>query len=177
MKKKLLIGFGALIGISLIIVIVAVVTTPGEQPRQVEPAPAAPAPEKTGLTSSEQSYAVTVTQEAMKVRQALVVLDQLMQSSQYGSEGWVLQAASQLAKIWIACNTTMEIVPPDSMTHIHLKYVQGMKHFDTMAELLAHGIDEADPELLNEAIVEMEAGTHLIDEADELMDEFTEEHS
>lgn len=172
MKKKLLIGLSTLIGISLIIVIVAIVTAPAEQPGQVEPAPA---PEKTGLTPAEQSYAVTITQQAATVGQALIQLGQLMQSSQYGTEDWVLETATRLATIWTSCNKTMELEPPDSMAHIHFKYVQGMKHFDTMTELLARGIDESDPDLLNEAIVEMEIGVQLMDEANKLMEEFTEE--
>jgi len=179
MKKKLLIGLSTLIGISLIIVIVAIVAAPAEQPGQVEPAPApeAPAPEKTGLTPAEQSYVVTITQQAATVGQALIQLGQLMQSSQYGTEDWVLETATRLAIIWTACNKTMELEPPDSMAHIHFKYVQGVKHFDTMTELLAHGIDESDPDLLNEAIVEMETGVQLMDEANKLMEEFTEGRS
>lgn len=178
-KKKLLIGLSTLIGISLLIVIIAIVAPPAEQPGQVEPAPApeAPAPEKTELTTAEQSYAVNIAEQVLAVGQALGVLGQLMQSPEYGTEAWVLQTASRVAIIWTACNKTMELEPPDSMAHIHLKYVQGMKHFDTMTELLAHGIDEADPDLLNEAIVEMKIGAQLIDEANELMKEFTEERS
>lgn len=172
MKKKLLIGLSTLIGISLIIVIIAIVAAPAEQPGQVEPAPA---PEKTGLTPAEQSYVVTITQQAATVGQALIQLGQLMQSSQYGTEDWVLETATRLATIWTSCNKTMELEPPDSMAHIHFKYVQGMKHFDTMTELLARGIDESDPDLLNEAIVEMEIGVQLMDEANKLMEEFTEE--
>lgn len=71
----------------------------------------------------------------------------------------------------------MELEPPESMAHIHYKYVEGMQHFNTMTELLARGIDESDPDLLNEAIVEMETGAQLMDEATKLMEEFTEGHS
>jgi len=178
-KKKLLIGLSTLIGISLIVVIIAIVTAPAEQPGQVEPAPVpeAPAPEKTGLTPAELSYAATIGEQVTTVDRALIELGQLMQSPQYGTEDWILQTASRLATIWTACNKTMELEPPESMAHIHYKYVQSMKHFDTMTELLAHGIDESDPDLLNEAIAEMETGAQLIDEANKLMEEFTEGRS
>jgi len=187
MKKKLLIGFSTLIGISLIIAIIAIVTPPAEQPGQVEPAPApeVPAPEKpptsatekTRLTPAEQSYATTIAVQAITVGRALTELGQLLQSPQYGTEEWILETATQFATIWTACNKTMELEPPESMAHIHYKYVEGMQHFNTMTELLARGIDESDPDLLNEAIVEMETGAQLMDEATKLMEEFTEGHS
>ena len=179
MKKKLLIGFSTLIGISLIIVIIAIVTAPAEQPGQVglAPAPEVSAPEKTGLTPAEQSYAATIAEQATTVGQALTQLGQLLQSPQYGTEDWIFQTANQLAIIWTACNKTMELEHPDSMAHIHYKYVQGMKHYNTMAELLARGIDESDPDLLDEAITEMETGAQLITEANKLMEEFTEGRS
>lgn len=169
MKKKLLIGLSALIGIALIVVIIAIVTPPAEQPT--------PAPEKTELTPAEQSYVATITEQVITVGQALTQLGQLMQSPEYGTEVWVIQTASRVAIIWTSCNKTMELEPPDSMAHIHYKYVQGMQHFDTMTELLARGIDEADPDLLNEAVAEMETGAQLIGEANKLMEEFTEGRS
>jgi len=176
MKKKLLIGLSTLIGIALIIV--AIVAPPAEQPGQVEPAPAPEAaPEKTGLTPAEKSYVATIKQQVLAVSHALAWLMQLMQSPEYGTEAWVLETASQVAIIWTSCNETMQIEPPDSMAHIHNKYVQGMKHFDTMTELLARGIDEADADLLNEAITEMQTGAQLLDEANKLMGEFTEGRS
>ena len=180
MIKKLLIGLSTLIGISLVIVIIAIVTAPAEQPGQVEPAPEKPptsATEKTELTPAELSYAATIGEQVTTVGRALTELGQLLQSPQYGTEEWVLQTATRIATIWTSCNKTIELEPPDSMAHIHYKYVQGMKHFNTTAELLAHGIDESDPDLLNEAMAEMETGAQLIDEANKLMEEFTEERS
>jgi len=172
MNKKLLIGSGVLIGVSLIIAIIAIVAFPGEPPGQVEPTPP-----KTELTPAEQDYAATMVEQSVTVGRALTELGRLLKSPNYGTEEWVVQTATLVATIWTACDRAMELEPPESMAHIHDKYVEAMQHFNTMTELLAHGIDESDPDLLDEAIVEMETGSQLIGEATKLMKEFTEGHS
>ncbi|MBA7532114.1 hypothetical protein ES705_24340 [subsurface metagenome] len=159
MKKKLLIGLASVIGIFILIGIIAIVTAPEEQ-----------------LTSAEQAYATTIATQATTVGNAFPELGKLQQNPQYGNEDWTLKMATQLAIIRTTYNEAMEMQPPDSMTHIHYKYVQGMKHYHTMTELLAEAIDQLNADLLEEATAEMNAGTQLINETTELMTEFNETH-
>ena len=87
---------------------------------------------------------------------------------------WTFDVATQLAKIRLVYNEAMAMSPPSSMTEIHSKYTQGLEHYNTMTELLAQGIDELDADLIEQATTEMYIGQDYIDEATDLMNDFTE---
>ena len=94
-----------------------------------------------------------------------------------GDDEWTLNVAVQLVTIQALYDEAIEINPPSSMTNIHYKYVQAMKHFESATQLIAQGIDELDANLINQATAEMNLGGQLIDEATELIEEFTMTHS
>jgi len=186
MKKKLLIGLGAIVGIIIIIAVIATTTGPETQPGQIEPAQPpqtqptpgeiTPTPIPT-LTASEQAYATTIAEDSSKVAKAMSELGSLMSNPQIGNDDWTLKVAAQLATIRVLYDEAMEIEPPSSMTDIHYKYVQAMKHYETATHLIAQGIDELDADLINQAVAELETGNQLINEATELTQEFTKAHS
>jgi hypothetical protein len=84
--------------------------------------------------------------------------------------------ALQLATIRVTYDEAMEISPPDSMAHIHYKYIQALKHFHTMTQLLADGIDNVDADLLSEGLEELNIGRDYIEETTALINEFNAEH-
>ena len=135
----------------------------------------APAP-RPALTSAEQAYITTITKQATTVADTLTKLGQLFQNPQIDNEDWLLTTALGLTIIRTAYNNAMEIEPPDSMTHLHYKYVEGMKHLNTSTELIVQGLDEMNPNLLEKASIEIETGGHLLAEAMELMLKFKETH-
>ena len=167
MKRKLLIGLGVIVGIIIIIAVIATATGPEEQPGQIEPS-TPPA------TASEQAYAATIAEHASKVSTAMYELSSFMSDPQIGNDEWTLKVAVQLAAIRVLYDEAMEIEPPTSMTDIHYKYVQAMKHYETATHLLAEGIDKLDATLINQATAELETGTQLLNEATELTGEFIE---
>ena len=133
-------------------------------------------PEKLPLTSAERAYTSTIVNQTTTVGDAYIELGNLLQNPQIGNEDWTLKVAIQLTKIQITYNKAMEMKPPDSMTNIHYKYVQGMKHYNTAIELIAQGIDKIEPELLEQATEEMYLGINFINEATQLILEFKETH-
>lgn len=175
MIKKLLIVLGSLITIFILIGIIAIVTgRPAEEPAQITPTPTTP--EQQAITPAEQAYATTIGNQATTVGNAFTELTELCQNPQFGNDEWTLLVAVQLTTIRMAYDEAMELDPPSSMAEIHLKYTQGMKAYNDMAYLFARGVDELDPNLIEEATRKMEIGTQLINEAAELTREFTEAH-
>jgi len=164
--KGCLVVAAILVVLAIIIGIIAIVAAPEEQPSQIQ----------LPLTSAERAYATTIVSQATTVSNAFTELGKLLQNPQIGNEDWTLKMATQLAIIRTAYNKAMEIEPPDSMTHIHYKYVQAMKHYNTATELVAQGIDEMNPDLVNKATTEIQTGTQLINEVTELILEFKETH-
>jgi len=140
----------------------------------------APATSLSGSTTSSsmkraaQAYFTTLTKQTATVGNALEEIGQLSQNPQFGSEDWRLKMALQLTIIRDAYKKATEIEPPNSVTNIHHKYIQGMKHFNTYTTLQAQGIDKLDSDLLKRAEKEMQSGNELIVEATELISEFTE---
>ena len=129
------------------------------------------------LTPAEAAYALTIADHAFRVGDAFTRLGELIQNPQMGDDVWTLSVAAQLVTIQLLYEEAMEIEPPSSMAHIHYKYVQGMKHYDKSTRLVAKGFDELDVNLIEEATVEINRGEASINEATQLMEEFTEARS
>jgi flagellar basal body-associated protein FliL len=128
----------------------------------------------TTITAAEQAYALAVVDQSTTMSTALTELVDLLQDYRLGDDEWTINVATQLATIRIVYDEAMALEPPNSMVDIHYKYVQGLKHYHTMTDLLARGIDELDVSLIEQAATEMNTGTDYITEATNLVNDFTE---
>jgi hypothetical protein len=126
------------------------------------------------ITAAEQAYALAVVEQSTTMSAALTELGSLLQNYQLGDDEWTINVATQLATIRMVYDEAMALEPPNSMAEIHYKYVQGLKHYHTMTDLLAQGIDELDVSLIEQAATEMDTGTDYITEATNLVNDFTE---
>lgn len=126
------------------------------------------------ITAAEQAYASAVAEQAATLTEALSELGDLLQNYQFGDDEWTTDVALQLATIRIVYDEAMAMSPPSSMTEIHYKYTQGLKHYNTMTELLAQGIDELDAGLIEQATTEGYIANDYIAEATNLINDFTE---
>ena len=186
--------WGIIAAVGLIFFIIGISlsgSTPMPTPAPVpEPAPApapapTPAPETTEvappseptITPSEQTYATTIADHSSRVGKAFDELSELMSNPRMGDDEWTFAVAAQLATIRVLYEEVMEIDPPASMAHIHYKYVQSMKHYETATYLIAQGIDELDARLIDQATAEFYTGAQLVNQATELTEEFIEAHS
>ena len=129
------------------------------------------------FTPEENAYITTITNQKNTLDDALIDLGELYQNAKYDSMIWKDKAATQLALIRKLFDDANEIEPPASMTQIHSKYIQTMKHFNTMAELLAQETDEMNPDLRKKAATEIETGIQLQLEVVALAEEFIKAHS
>lgn len=170
-KKKTAIGCGVLVAIFIILAVSIGTCLGGEEEAPI--APRVP-PEKPQLTSVEQAYATTIVNQTTTVGKALTNLSSLLQNPKYGNDEWTLQVAVQLTTIRLVYDEAMALEPPSSMVEIHLKYTQGMKAYNDMTYLFSRGVDELDPNLIDQAVTKMETGIQLINEATELVLEFRE---
>ena len=181
-RKKRLRIWGIIAGVGLVLFITGIalpspITTPPPPPAETTELVSPPTtPEKPALTTAEQAYANAVGDQAMSVSKALTQFGELIQNPQNGDDPWTLQVATQLVIIQTVYDQAMELDPPSSMAEIHLKYTQGMKAYNDMTYLFSRGVDELDLNLIDQAVTKMETGIRLINEATELMREFTEAH-
>ncbi|MFC1983720.1 hypothetical protein ACFLVO_01720 [Chloroflexota bacterium] len=127
------------------------------------------------LTSAEQAYATTIGNHAHRVADTMDNLTKLFSDFQIGDDTWTIQVAAQLVTIQMLYDEVLEIDPPSSMAHIHNKYVQAMKHYETATNLIPQGIDRLDTDLINQATAEILTGGQLVDEATSLLEIFLEE--
>jgi flagellar basal body-associated protein FliL len=141
------------------------------------PASAPTTTEKPTITATEKAYALTIVDQTTTMSKALTELHDLLQNYQLGNDEWTINVATQLAIIRMVYDDAMTLEPPNSMVEIHYKYVQGLKHYHTMTDLLARGIDELDVNLIEQAATEMDTGTDYITEATNLVNDFTESKS
>ena len=156
---------GAIVGsiVAIIIIITAVaICTPNETP---------------SLTTSEQDYATTMAEHSSSVGEAMSNLSDLMGNPQIGYDEWTIDVATEVTVIRLLYEEVQEIEPPSSMADIHYNYVQAMWHYNRSMDLLVEGIDTLNPDLMDQAISEIEMGTEYLNEAIELTEDFIAAHS
>ena len=177
----------AIVLLILTALLLACATTPKEQPAQIEPppateeAPAAPEapPEKPALTPAEEAYVIFYAKHNGEVDDAvaelMILLGVLRKASNrnFSDIDWILKTTAWLATIRTLYDEALEVEPPDSMTHIHSKYIQSLEPLNTMAKRLPQEIDKGNPDLLNDVSTEIETWGDLSTEAQDLILEFT----
>lgn len=131
------------------------------------------------MTPEEQTYRINIENRAAICGQAINALSELMANLQIGDYSWTVNVAVHLALIQAVYDEAIAIDHPSSMAHINDKYVQAMEHYNTAAQQIKQGIDEADVNLIEQATAELftGTGTPLLTEAIELLNEFILAHS
>jgi hypothetical protein len=93
----------------------------------------------------------------------------LAQNPQFFDGQWKIEVATELA-VWQATyREAQAMAPPSGYEAFHRKYMAALSRFDAAASKVARGLDTVNPDLIEDASADMDAGTRLIDEA---MDEF-----
>ena len=161
MIKKLLIGLASAIGIFILIGIVALVTSPQEQPT---------------LTSAERAYANITTDQVTTLSNALTELAELLQNPQIDNDQWKRKLATQIVIIQKIHDEAIKLDPPSSQAQIHHKYIQALEYYNDSTYLLSQWLDEQDPNLFDQATKKMVIGAQLFEEATALVLEFEETH-
>jgi len=124
------------------------------------------------LTANEENYATTFLDHGNRYTEELGILGGLLVEAEIENEEWRADVDTQIATLGLLYDEALEIEPPSSMTHIHDKYLQAMYHFDTAMDLLTEGIDTENPDLLDEAVLEIELGNEDFEECTTLYDDF-----
>jgi len=156
-KKQLTVGIvGCIIGVIAIIAAVAICTP-------IEPL---------SITASEQNYAATMEDHALRVAEALDELSALMANPQIGYDEWTIDVAIQITIIRLLYDEAQEIEPPNSMAAIHYNYMQAMWHYDRSMDLIVEGTDTLNANLISQATSELELGGDYIEEAIRLLSDF-----
>ena len=133
-------------------------------------------PEPT-LTPAEQEYIDAISTQRTIIDNIWSGVNQVWQEFEKFDAEWASKLAIQLEPISIAYDELMAMEPPDSMAAIHYKYIQGMKHYNTMAELFTEFLGTRGGGLITEAGDEMIAGYRDILEANDMLNEFKRAHN
>ena len=129
------------------------------------------------MTLEEQAYRTTIENRISIIGQALNSLDVLIADQQIEDTQWTVKVVVQFALIQAIYDDAIVTDFPDSMAHIHAKYMQAMEHYETATQLITQGVQKLDVSLLNQITEEIDTGTQLLTEAIELLNEFTKAHS
>ena len=175
-RKKPYKRWGLGIIISLVVFTIGIVALPSSEPSSVSPVTPSESsiPTKTTLSTSEQNYATAIANQTEKLSTAFTKFGDLLQNYEFGNDEWTINVAAQLVIIRMTCDEARAMEPPNSMSEIHDKYIQGLEHYYTMTDLFTEGIDQLDISLIEQATTEMYKGMDYIEEATRLMTEFVE---
>jgi len=128
------------------------------------------------ISSEEQSYATAIQDNAYAVANVLEELSFLMTEPEIGNDEWTLDVATQLVIIQLAYDEAIQMTPPDSMAHIHYKYIQAMNDFNDATDLIASGIDNLDASMIEQATSKIQSGSQHLVEATDLVNTFIAAH-
>jgi hypothetical protein len=127
-------------------------------------------------TFDETSYLNTLQEHTYTLSNAMASLSELLSDYQFGDEKWAIDVATQLVIIQMLYDEIIDVNPPNSMVHIHNKYLQAMAHYVKITQLIPKAIDNLDADLIYEATEETIIGTQYLDESKNLLLEFIAEH-
>lgn len=128
------------------------------------------------LSSEELNYIDALHNNAATVANALKEFTVLMKNPQIGNDEWTIDVAAQLVIIQFAYDEAIQMNPPESMAHIHYKYIQGMSNLNDATDLITSGIDNLDSSKIRQATNKIESGTQYIEEATALLNAFKAVH-
>ena len=123
-----------------------------EGPGQSTDGPSVPIEEDYGDEDSYKSDVATITSE---LNSAFYSLDGLLAKADLDSDEWVSQVLLVTSDMIALCEAAARIVPPDSMTDIHITYLEAIMHYNDAIALLITGLDETSNDLMNQAASEM----------------------
>jgi hypothetical protein len=90
---------------------------------------------------------------------------------------WKIEVATELATWSVSRERFAAMTPPSSLAGFHAKFLDALTRLDSAGTLFAEGVDEVDPDKINRASAQMNEGTALLDEANDLLTQFQSEHS
>jgi hypothetical protein len=135
--------------------------------------PTTPASASSGqsVSAAESAYINRVTPIFSTVASSMGDFSRLMQNPEIGNDIWTLNVATQLV-IWQQSYTGFqEVVPPPAFAGIHANILEALRLLSGAGTKIANGIDRWDIALLNEASVDIQNATTLIDLANDQLNE------
>ena len=121
----------------------------------------------------KQTHYTWFLNHQQNMRTALVGIAGLTSNPQLLDENWKNQMAVYLAIIRAGYQEAQTQTPPNSMSHIHTKYVEALSHYDSAAVIISLGIDNLDANSFEQATNEISIGNSLMLEANRLLAEFS----
>jgi hypothetical protein len=173
LTKSFGIGCAVLLGVCMVLGIIgSLVNTgstasPGMIASQQQPTAIRSGSSSAILSSAAYESAVLSQSDALSVSMGRFAV--LAQNPQFYDGQWKIEVSTELA-VWRATyRDAQAMAAPSGYEAFHRKYMAALSQFDAAASKVARGIDTINPDLIEDASADMDAGTRLIDEA---MDEF-----
>jgi len=128
-----------------------------------------------GINAAEQAYASDISSILTDMGGSLGRVGPLFENPQYGNDEWSIALVVELALWQQSYQAAAALEPPPSMADIHSLTVEALGLYSDAADDIATGLDSFDPALLNQAVNKMQQGGELINQANDLLDEFRRE--
>ena len=128
-----------------------------------------------GLSAAEQAYTRDIGSILTSMVGSLDRAGPMFENPQYGNADWTTALAFELVIWQQSYQAAAALEPPPSMADIHALTVEALGLYSEAADHIATGIDSFDPALLNQAAGEMLRGGELINQANDLLNEFRRE--
>lgn len=97
----------------------------------------------------------------------------LMGDPQIFTDAWMIDVAVELVTWDSTYDEAMAITPPSRFAEFHAVYVEALGNVSEAGDLFAQGIDNFDPELINQAAEKLNRGTVLLEEAARMLNELS----
>ena len=115
---------------------------------------------------NEIEYKVEMGTNAVQISEAVKEMDlaNATVSPDFDDGAWVNETKQDCQTIRELCEQARAIEPPESVQQNHEKYLEAVSHFETAADSLEKGVDEANQAKVDEAQAEIDAGVEAIQE-------------
>lgn len=117
---------------------------------------------------SEHKYRIEIAAIAVELIAIVNGMDQILANPAIEDSDWITSITLAMEDITTLCDEACHIVPPDSMTDVHIINLEAIAGLNSEMGILAEGMDEKDINLVNQASTGMWFAVEILAEVIEV---------
>jgi hypothetical protein len=128
-----------------------------------------------GLSPAEQDYVAALGPILTEMGASLDRAGLLFADPRFTDQDWIIDLAVELVTWQHAYEDAAALSPPPSLEEIHALTLEALRLHSVAADQIVTGVDTGDVDLLSQAAGNIEQGGVLVDQANDLFNEFRRE--
>lgn len=116
------------------------------------------------LTEDETEYLLQIDLITGELTDAFYSLDDLLIDPEVEDDEWLSEIALLVTDILTLCDEAEQVEPPESMTEVHIAFLETLLNFSDATDVLLEGIDSGDTGLIEQASGEMWLASEILAE-------------